>query len=209
MNAALLNSNCQRFHPRHMQRRGLYELARTPRSSTSAIGFRGAGDGLFGRPRVSDVECFAVQCRDGGTPLERTRGIRGAQMAQKPKTRPFGAIGFAKPAAEADQWHVSWYALQHRRRVPSPTLGVNAHGMREVLLCHNFRVRDFKKGSLIEMYGPLLAGVVPVADPRFQELSRSSASSRRWMMEMQMTFGSRLELYLPPPSSVIPAPPAT
>ena len=182
VNAALMKSNCRSFHPRHVavarpQAKRLERFVGICREGVFAnwlalqehLKVRLALEAPVLGYLIGHVyrTYNAFQSREGGTPLERLRGVRGSQT---PRTFPFGAIGFAKPVHPSNwpgQRLIAGVYLGPRYSSGGGCLvfplGTDAHGRREVCRCHNFRIRDYQDGSPFEVEAlwPLVAGVRP------------------------------------------------
>ena len=182
VNAAFMKSNCRSFHPRHVavarpQAKRLERFVGICREGVFAnwlalqehLKVRLALEAPVLGYLIGHVyrTYNAFQSREGGTPLERLRGVRGSQT---PRTFPFGAIGFAKPVHPSNwpgQRLIAGVYLGPRYSSGGGCLvfplGTDAHGRREVCRCHNFRIRDYQDGSPFEVEAlwPLLAGVRP------------------------------------------------
>ena len=189
VNAALVKSNCRSFHPRHVavarpQAKRLERFVGICREGVFAnwlalqehLKVRLALEAPVLGYLIGHVyRTFnAFHSRDGGTPLERLRGLRGSQT---PRTFPFGVVGFAKPVHPTNwpgQRLIPCVYLGPRYSSGGGCLvfplGTDVHGRREVCRCHNFRIRDYKDGSPfdVEALWPLLAGVRP-EDPQIRE----------------------------------------
>lgn len=127
-----------------MQRRNLYELACDSRSFTGAVGSGGTGNGHV-------YQAFNnFQSKDGGTPLERMRGLRGTQ---KPTTILSDPLALPNQfALQSGQDSVipelpatrrpgsrllkTWTSTQRTARGPSPNFETDDQMMERIALAH-------------------------------------------------------------------------
>ena len=130
--------------------------------------------------------------RSGSSPLERMRESRGGQC---PRSFCFGALGYGKPV-NPNVW-------PGRRIVYGCYLGMrfitgggcllfpadaDANGVREVIRCHSFRVKEvvnINEAFDADLLFPLLAGVMPevVTSQTWQEsLRHSKMHQDQWKM---------------------------